>query len=628
MADRIGTQIAGYSVESLISRGGMGEVYLAQQDAPKRKVALKLLSPELSEDAGFRERFARESEAAASIDHPNVIPIYQSGQVDGALFIAMRYVEGTDLRALFAEQGPLPSERAIHICAQVADALEAAHERGLVHRDVKPANILIGRSDHAYLSDFGLIRRTELSTGITKTGQFMGTLDYASPEQFEGKPLGPPTDVYSLGCVLFECLVGEPPFRREQDAAVMYAHLHDPPPSAQARRPEVPSGLDQVIGKAMAKRPADRYVTAGELAAALKGAKAGARPTRPGRIRSKGKVWLAVAGALVAIGVVLAIVALALGGDDPTSGEPSGAAAASVLPPGSLAKIDPGTGEASVPIPDAKGLGRGATQDNLAIGEGGVWLYGFPEDSGPLLQHFDEATGDLRRELQIPWNFSANVPGLALAVGSRTVWFTQDATRVSAINPTTHEELEHASIRSGVVTDIVLGGEWLWVGSSDGTLTTFDPLTGQRKRAFEVDGTPDKLAYGDGSVWALDVLGGEVLRVDPIDGGVIDRIPVPGNARQIAAGDGGVWVLDPIAGTATPIDPSSNEAGAPIQVGPAPSSIAVGLGSAWVTDGEDGNLYRIDPELRDATPIPIGTPLAVVAIGEADRSVWVGAFAD
>jgi Protein kinase domain len=624
MVDRLDTQIAGYRIESLISRGGMGEVYLAEQDAPRRKVALKLLSPELSLDAGFRERFSRESEAAASIDHPNVIPIYQSGQVDGALFIAMRYVEGTDLRALLAEQGPLPPERAVHICAQVADALEAAHERGLVHRDVKPANILIGRSDHAYLSDFGLIRRTELSAGITKTGQFMGTLDYASPEQFEGKPLGPPTDVYSLGCVLFECLVGEPPFRREQDAAVMYAHLHDPPPSAHARRPDVPSGLDQVISKAMAKRPDDRFATAGELAAALKGAEAGDRPPRRGRTHSKGKAWLAVAGALIAVGVALAIVALALRGDDPGSGEPSGAAGASALPPGSLAKIDPGTGDAALTIPAAPVLDRTNTRPDLAIGEGGVWLQGFPHADIPLLEHFDEATGEMRVRLPLPYGYDGT-----LAVGSRTVWFSgSDPTRVSRINPATHEELEPVSIRSGVVTDIVLGGGKLWVGSGAGTLTAFDSVTGRRLDEFEIDGSPDLLAYGNGSVWAFDGLQGEVIRVDPVNGRELATIPVPGNVRAIAAGDGGVWVLDPIAGTATPIDPSSNEAGAPIGVGPAPTAIAVGLGSAWVSDGEDGNLYRIDPDLRRATPIPLGTPLAVVAIGEADRSVWVGAFAD
>jgi serine/threonine protein kinase len=251
-----GTEVAGYRIERTLGRGGMSVVYLAEHDWLQRKVALKVLAPQLAEDERFRERFVRESRLAASLDHPNVIPIYEAGASGGDLFIAMRYVEGTDLRTLLAEQGPLPLERAVHICAQVADALQAAHERGLVHRDVKPANILIGRSDHAYLSDFGLIRRTEVTGGITKTGQFMGTLDYASPEQFEGKPLGPPTDVYSLGCVLFECLVGEPPFRREQDAAVMYAHLHDPPPSARARRPELTRGLIAGVGsQAVAASP-------------------------------------------------------------------------------------------------------------------------------------------------------------------------------------------------------------------------------------------------------------------------------------------------------------------------------------------------------------------------------------
>jgi virginiamycin B lyase len=219
---------------------------------------------------------------------------------------------------------------------------------------------------------------------------------------------------------------------------------------------------------------------------------------------------------------------------------------------------------------------------------------------------------------------------MGLAVGSRTVWFSgaTEPTRVSRLNPATHEPLPPVSVGSGAVTDLVLGGERLWVGSDAGTLTAFDPLTGRRLDEFEIEGTPDALAYGNGSIWALDFLGGEVIRVDPVTGRDVARITVPGNVRDIAAGDGGVWVLDPNAGTATEIDPSNDSLGAPIQVGPAPTSIAVGLGSAWVSDGEDGNMYRIDPELRRATPIPLGSPLAVVALGEADRSVWVGAFAD
>jgi serine/threonine protein kinase len=629
MADRIGTQIAGYRVESLLSRGGMGEVYLAEQDSPRRKVALKFLSPELSLDAGFRERFARESEAAASIDHPNVIPIYQSGQADGALFIAMRYVEGTDLRTLLAEQGPLPPERGVHICAQIADALDAAHERGLVHRDVKPANILVGKSDHAYLSDFGLIRRSEVSAGITKTGQFMGTIDYAAPEQFEGKPLGPPTDVYSLGCVVFECLVGEPPFRREQDAAVMYAHLHDLPPSAATLRPGLPRNVDQVIEKAMAKRPDDRYATAGELSSALRDAVAGKQvsESRPFPTRSRGR--LAVAGALVAVAVMLAIVVLARGGDDPGSGRPSPEAAASALPAGSLARVDPDTGEPTLETPGMPGLER--TSDaapTLAVGEGGVWLYSLTEVGGfrGFLTDIDPETGEVRERLPV----ARIAAGSGLGVGFRTVWFSgaDDATRVSRINPSTYDPLPPVSIAAGAVTDIVLGAERLWVGSSAGILIEFNPLTGRRLDEIPIDGTPDALAYSDDSVWVLDSLRSEVIRVDPVEKHVVERIVLPGNPKDIAAGDGGIWVLDELAGTATQIDPVNHAAGSSIRLGPAPSGIAVGLGSAWVSDGEDGNLYRIDPELGRATPIPLGTPLAVVAIDDAGRSVWVGAFAD
>lgn len=344
-------------------------------------------------------------------------------------------------------------------------------------------------------------------------------------------------------------------------------------------------------------------------------------PTAPSPKRTSRR-W--AVGAAVAVALALTIVALTRVGDDPGSGRPSPAAEASALPASSLAKIDPETGDASPSIPDAEGLNRFRPQ--LAIGEGGVWLYA-PRSDSPLLQHFDEATGEVRARLPLPP--STHVAGNGLVVGSRTVWFSGiEASRVSRINPATHAPLPPVSIRSGNITDIVLGGERLWVGSTAGTLTAFDPLTGRRLDEIEIDGTPDALAYGANSIWAVDSLKGEIIRVDPVTGREVARITVPGNARDIAAGDGGVWVLDPIAGTATPIDPSGNEAGAPIRLGPDPSGIAVGLGWAWVSDGEDGNLYRIDPELARATPIPLGSPLAVVAIGEADRSVWVGAFAE
>ena len=287
-----------------------------------------------------------------------------------------------------------------------------------------------------YLSDFGLTKRSASRSGVTGTGVFVGTLEYAAPEQFEGTALGPPTDVYSLGCVLFECLVGEPPFRREQDAAVMYAHLHDPPPSASAQRPELPGGVDQVIEKAMAKRPVDRFATAGELAAAFRDATTGDRTSRFRNTRSKTKPWLAVAGALIAVGVVLAILAIARSGGDPGSDGPS--AGRSALPAGSLAKIDAETGEAALVIPDVAGLTRDADiRPNLAIGEGGVWMSVSSDPAFSLLQHFDEGTGEVLARQTIP--AAAN----GLAVGSRTVWFSDfGASSVSRINPASYEPLE------------------------------------------------------------------------------------------------------------------------------------------------------------------------------------------
>jgi DNA-binding SARP family transcriptional activator/tRNA A-37 threonylcarbamoyl transferase component Bud32 len=268
-----GTEVAGYRIERTLGRGGMSVVYLAEHDWLQRKVALKVLAPQLAEDERFRERFVRESRLAASLDHPNVIPIYEAGASGGDLFIAMRYVEGTDLRTLLHEAGALEPARAVDIVRQVAAALDAAHEQGLVHRDVKPGNVLLARQrgsevgEHVYLSDFGLTKRSASDSGITGTGQFVGTLDYAAPEQFKGGTPDARTDVYSLGCVLFECLTGRPPFRSENDAGLMYAHLQEPPPSVTDENAVLPREVDEVVASAMAKAPEDRQQTPGALAA-------------------------------------------------------------------------------------------------------------------------------------------------------------------------------------------------------------------------------------------------------------------------------------------------------------------------------------------------------------------------
>jgi serine/threonine protein kinase len=265
---RAGEVVGGYRIDDIAGRGGMGVVYRATQLALDRTVALKLIAPEIAGDEGFRERFKRESRTAASIEHPNVIPVHEAGEVDGRLYIAMRYVDGTDLRELVLREGPLAPERAARIVAQVAEALDAAHASGLVHRDIKPANVLIARrgdSEHVYLTDFGLTKHTSGESGLTKTGQWVGTLDYVAPEQIEGGAVDARTDVYSLGAVLYQALTGKVPYERESDVSKMWAHISDPPPRATEKRPELPRALDAVIGRAMAKKPGDRYQATGQL---------------------------------------------------------------------------------------------------------------------------------------------------------------------------------------------------------------------------------------------------------------------------------------------------------------------------------------------------------------------------
>lgn len=274
-----GTDIGGFVIESVAGRGGMGVVYRARQRQPDRVVALKVISSDYADDPEFRRRFQREAAIAAQIEHPNVIPVHAVGEADGTLYIAMRFVDGVDLRTLLAQQGRLEPRRAAAIIDQVAHALDAAHAQGLVHRDVKPANILISSSggrEHAYLSDFGLSRYIEGSSALTGTGAFIGTIDYVAPEQARGERVDARTDVYSLGCVLFHALSGTVPFPAENEMAKLYAHDQRPPPSVLERAPDLPAAFESVLSRAMAKRPDERYLSAGELGRAALAASTGA----------------------------------------------------------------------------------------------------------------------------------------------------------------------------------------------------------------------------------------------------------------------------------------------------------------------------------------------------------------
>jgi serine/threonine-protein kinase len=272
-----GTRIAGYLIEEPVGAGGMAAVFRAHDDALDRVVALKVVYAGSGIDQVVRERFVREALAIAKVDHPHIIPVYAAGESDDMMFIAMRYVEGGDLRSLVKRGGPVPLARAAAIISGVASALDAAHDRGLVHRDVKPANVLVddgkGRWEgHAYLSDFGLARQALAAGGLTQEGQFVGTPDYASPEQIRGQLTGGQCDQYSLACVAYTLLTGQVPYIRENPMAVLYAHLDAPPPVATRIRPELPAAVDAVLATALAKDPARRYGSCGEFAAALRDA--------------------------------------------------------------------------------------------------------------------------------------------------------------------------------------------------------------------------------------------------------------------------------------------------------------------------------------------------------------------
>jgi serine/threonine protein kinase len=277
-----GARVAGYVLERLVGVGGMAAVYQARDERLRRVVALKLLAG----DEAVRTRFVREARAVAAVDHPHIIPVYAAGEASGMQFIAMRFVPGDTLQGMIRASGALPPRRAAGFISAVASALDAAHAAGLVHRDVKPGNILVdarpGHPEHPYLTDFG-IARAMLSAGtLTVAGQFLGTPDYAAPEQVNGQPVDGRADQYALACVAFETLTGTVPFKRELPIAVLYAHLSTPPPRVTLIRPDLPSAVDDVLVRALAKSPGERYPNCADFADTLRDA-LGLDPYDPSR---------------------------------------------------------------------------------------------------------------------------------------------------------------------------------------------------------------------------------------------------------------------------------------------------------------------------------------------------------
>jgi DNA-binding beta-propeller fold protein YncE/predicted Ser/Thr protein kinase len=633
---RLDSLVAGYRVERLLGRGGMGAVYLADDVQLGRKVALKLLVPELSEDASFRERFLRESRIAAGMEHPNVVPIYQAGDADGTLFIAMRYVEGTDLKRLLADVGRLDSATIASVASQVAAALDAAHRRGLVHRDVKPGNVLLAADGHVYLSDFGLTKQTASQSGLTATGQLVGTLDYVAPEQIQGQPVDGRADVYSLACLLHECLTGTPPFRRETDVATLWAHIQDQPLTTGDTR------VDAVLAKGLAKTPDARHSTAGELADDLRHAidiSSSQIPVHAGPPRRLDRRLIIAGAAVVVVVAAVAAVILIVGG--------SGARGLDVVPPHSLGLIEPKNGTI------AAAIHVGPSPTRAVFGAGSIWVAS--TDDGTL-QRIDSGTHQIVKTIGLGFRPSD------IAVAPSGVYLG-DPDSGSVVRVDAESNAVSEAIRVGepgqarfAPSHLTLGAGSLWGNVGFGTTRAFRlKLDSNALRSIDLGAySPDALAYTDGALWTLDSANGVISRLDPRRNAVTATIPLGSGAQApygtaLTAGTTGVWAIgvQPQPGVATPdysraarafhIDARLNGVVTSVEVGrqnsrgrgnalgsePTPTgTAAVGEGAVWVANGGDGTLMKIDPK-RNAVvkTIQVGQGVDGVAVG--DGYVWV-----
>jgi ABC-type branched-subunit amino acid transport system substrate-binding protein/DNA-binding beta-propeller fold protein YncE len=597
-----GTSFAGYRVDSLVGRGGMGVVYRATDLSLERPVALKLVAPELAEDKRFRARFLREPRLAASLDHPNVVPIYEAGEHDGQLYLAMRFVEGSDLKSVLEREGRLAPGRTLDVLAQVAGALDAAHRRALVHRDVKPANVLIDRSGHAYLTDFGITK--QLGGESTDTGRMVGTLDYLAPEQIRGDPVDARTDVYALGCLLYECLSGAPPFRRATEAETLWAHMQQQPPPIKAH-----PALDPVLRKALAKDPEHRYTTCTELmdaAAPALGIRPPRAPLAPAALRHRGRRLLAVGLFLLAAVIALAIVALT-GGED-TAAEPLG---------NGVAAIDPADGDVAS-FTEAR-----TPPGNVAVGEGAVWVL---NNEQRTVSRIDPETKEITRTFETP-----GVPS-ELAAGEGALWvgitgggdFSNATARIARLDPESGRVTRTVRLRGdeGVfpvagAPRIAVGAGAVWAANPDGSVSRIDPESGQLVATIEARSGAWTIAAGREGVWflALDDDPLAVRRIDPRTNRVSETIPIAASdLLGVAVGAGSVWAAAQNEGLLWRIEPGPRPITRSIDVGNGASLVAFGDGAAWTGNYVDGAVSRIDPGTNTVTSrASIGTPQALAA---------------
>ena len=623
---RVGTELAGYQIEGVIGRGGMSVVYLAEHVRLGRKVALKVLAPELAGSERFHDRFLRESKLAASIDHPNIVPIYDADEAEGVLYIAMRYVEGSDLKQAIRGEGKLEPLRTSAIVDQIASALDAAHARGLVHRDVKPANVLLTPDDHVYVSDFGLTKRAVSVSGLTETGQLIGTIDYVAPEQIKGDPVDHRADVYSLGCLLFECLTGHAPYPRDIEVGVLWAHVETPPPSLTRERPDLPPEVDDVVALAMAKDPAERTAVAGDVAAGFRSALGLEAPPvglptvrrpkpKPKKPRRRTVIAAVVAGValLAAAGVFLLT---------------QGGGAGDVVPSAnSVVRIDSST--------NAFGATMRVGEDptGIAVSEDGdVWVI---NQGDSTVNRIDPDTGEVT-----PAKSTLGIP-TGIAAGEGAVWITngfgsQSGTpQVVMVDPS--DDSVDIAFPSDDAKAIVVAFDAIWLADTErdrvlrydpGNLSA-DPIDIPLDDDEIAQAAPRFLAVGSGAasgIWVVNELGGTVMRINPETNEVVDRFTIP-FPTAVAADDEGVWVsseandqvqrFDPVDGTTL----LTLEPGDGIPDGP--TGIAIGADGVWVASDLEPVVIRIDPARNEVVERLAIAGIAGAMVADPDGNVWV-----
>jgi Protein kinase domain len=619
----------------------MGVVYRARQLDLDRDVAVKLIAPDRAEDERIRARFVSEARAAAAVEHPNVLPVYAAGVAGGRAYLVMRYVHGDDLRTLVRRTGPLPAQRAAAIAGAVGDALDAIHRAGFVHRDVKPANVLIDADGHVYLSDFGLAKHVFVSAGLTESDRWVGTLDFAAPEQIRGDRIDARADVYALGGVLHFMLTGSVPFERESEEAKLWAHLAADPPRPTVLRPELPAALDDVVLRGLAKDPEDRYRSAGDLGraarAAAEGGEAGPERTvargaaatgagprtpallegsetiitprapAPARRRMRALIIAAALGALALVTGITLIASREEREAPPESPAPAAAAeigqtvqpvgfrprGAAVLGGavwvisalrGRVARISAATMRPSGTQPR---IGRGAL--SIAAYGDSVWV-AIPRQRSVVA--LDARTGEVRERLPVP------VAPVLVAAGPSGLWVVgheADAPR-DVLYRFDHRGAPRGEVEiADDVTALEAGGGIAWIAHAGAPqrILGYDARLRLRHRTWP-EGDVRALAYGRGRLWGSVPDDDTVIRYDPGTRSAVRDDAVRSPAGLAVAG-GRVFVANTTGHAIVVLDPHSIErVGDPLQVPLNPWAVTAGAGHVWVTGLGDNTLTRID----------------------------------